>query len=684
MFGRRPSRCQSRAAFGSGGESCDKVRAIGARFRRRVTIAMLSRAPVSESTADVAGLRRLVTSHERQRNWAGFVEVCRQLAEHPDKPSDAVSFLQKAAVATESHLARPDEAEAIWREVMERDPDNRYAFAALRRLYAARHAWEELEALSRQRGALRTCLQTFEEELKKASGDERVDLCLRVARMHLESGMQSGRSRALALYEEVRTVEPEHVEAAEQLARLYDPDKQTGKLLEVLRVARAGLDPSEVVPLLRRLASIAEGGGDTAAAISSWNEVLELAGDDLPAVAALLRLHAAREDWPAVEGLILARVNDLATALLEEPGERDAFLALVGQVADLDDRLAIGGQAMPWYERAIELDPDDPRLAWAWQRVAEAEEDPRRRVELLSRAGALWQKRGDARRAFEALVQVVRVTPEDEAAVAALEGAAAVEDRWEEIAEIYREIAGQPLTMDEQIRVRLRLARLYAEELGDDERAVKSYQRIIDLSPTGQGIEELARLYEKRRRWDDLYQLLHDKQRPLLDEQGKRELDARLAGLLHDRLASAPRTERKSFAAELANSAEADDGDAAFDALLSVMMGPEADRSLIKAFEKLAERTGRWDDYLATCEDFARRVEAQNPRQAVEIWLLIATSYEVRKDDTAGALQAVERASELSPERQDLLVRRAELHRRREEWLECDLLLARLGAPANM
>jgi golgin subfamily B member 1 len=639
---------------------------------------------VSESTADVAALRRVVTQHERQRNWPGFVEVCLQLGEHQDRLRDAVSFLQKAAVATESHLGKPDEAEGIWRRVMERDPENRYAFAALRRLYAARRAWEELEALSRQRGALRTCLQTFEEELKKASGDERLDLCLRVARMHLESGMQSGRTRAVALYEEVRAIDAEQVEAAEQLARLYDPDKQTVQLIEVLRVARVGLDPSEVVPLLRRLAGLAEASGDTAAAIGSWNDVLELDPEDLPAVAALLRLHAAREDWPAVEGLILARVTDLAGALLDDPREREAFLTLVAQVADLDDRLAIGGQALAWYERAIELDPDQPKLAWAWQRVAEGTEDPRRRAELLGHAGALWQKRGDSKRAFEALIQVVKVMPEDEAAVAALEGAAAVEDRWEEVAEAYREMAGQPLTMEDQIRIRLHLARIYAEELGDDDRAVRTYQRIIDLSPTGQGIEELARLFEKRRRWDDLYQLLHDKQRPLLDDHGKRELDARLAGLLHDRLANAPQTERKTFAAELANSAEADDGDAAFDALLSMMMGQEADRSLMKAFEKLAERTNRWDDYFATCEHFARRVEAQNPRQAVEIWLLIATNYEVRRDDTAGALQAVERASELAPERQDLLVRRAELHRRREEWLECDLLLARLGAPANM
>jgi len=667
-----------------GGELCDKVRVVAVRFHRRRSIAMLSRAPVSESTADVAGLRRLVTTHERQRNWSGFVEVCRQLGDHPDKLPDAVGFLQKAAVATESHLGKPDEAEDIWREVMTRDPDNRYAFAALRRLVAARRAWEELEALSRQRGALRTCLQTFEEELKKAVGGERVDLCLRVARMHLESGMQSGKSRALELYEEVRSVEPDHGEAAAQLARLYDPEKQTEKLLEVLRIAQGGLDPAEVVPLLKRLAAMAESAGESAKAIESWAAVLDLDGDDLQAVGALLRLHAAREDWSAVEGLVLARVTDLATALLDRPGEREAFLALVAVVADLDDRLAVGGQAFPWYERAIEMEPDDPRLAFAFQRVAESETDQRRRAELSAQSARLWQKRGEARRAFDQLLQVVRVLPEDDSASTALEDAAAFEDRWEEVAEAYREMAGQPLTMEDQIRIRLRLARVYADEIGDDERSVRTYQRIIDLSPTGQGIDELARLYEKRRRYDELYQLLHDKKRPLCDDAGRHELDARLAGLLADRLANAPKEERKSVAAEMANSAEADDGDAAFDALVAVLMSPEADRSMLKPFEKLAERTGRWDDYFATCEDFARRVEEQNPRKAVELWLLIATAYEVRKDDTAGALHAVERASELSPERQDLLVRRAELHRRREEWLECDLLLARLGAPANM
>jgi golgin subfamily B member 1 len=640
--------------------------------------------PVSETTADVAGLRRLVTTHERQRNWSGFVEVCLALAAHPDKLPDAVSFLQKAAVATESHLGKPDEAEAIWRQVMERDADNRYAFAALRRLYAARRAWEDLEALSRHRGALRTCLQTFEEELKKAAGDgDRLDLLVRVARLQLESGMQSGRGRALELYEEVRAIDPDHREAAEQLARLYDPDKQTEKLVEVLRVARGSLDPAEVGPLLHRLAGRAEADGDHGKAIECWSQVLELDGDDLQAVAALLRMHAAREDWSAVEGLILSRATDLATALLEGPREREAFVALVAVVADLDDRLAVGAQAFPWYERAIEIAPEDPRLAFGFQRAAEAEEDPRERARLLAQSARLWQKRGEAKRAFDQLLEVVRVLPEDDGAATALEDAAAFEDRWEEVAESYREMAGQPLTMGDQIRIRVRLARVYADEIGDDDRAVKTFQRVIDLSPNGEGIDDLARFFEKRRRWDELYQLLHDKKRPLLDEAGRQELDARLAGLLHDRLANAPKNERKSVAAELASKAETDDGDAAFDALVAVLMSPEADRSLLKSFEKLAERTGRWDDYFATCEDFARRVEEQNPRKAVDLWLQIATAYEVRKDDTTGALHAIERASELSPERQDLLVRRAELHRRREEWLECDLLLARLGAPAN-
>src|SRR6185503_18426015 len=138
--------------------------------------------------------------------------------------------------------------------------------------------------------------------------------------------MQSGKSRALELYEEVRSVEPDHGEAAAQLARLYDPEKQTEKLLEVLRIAQGGLDPAEVVPLLKRLAAMAESAGESAKAIESWAAVLDLDGDDLQAVGALLRLHAAREDWSAVEGLVLARVTDLASALLDRPGEREAFL----------------------------------------------------------------------------------------------------------------------------------------------------------------------------------------------------------------------------------------------------------------------------------------------------------------------------------------------------------------------
>jgi hypothetical protein len=149
-------------------------------------------------------------------------------------------------------------------------------------------------------------------------------------------------------------------------------------------------------------------------------------------------------------------------------------------------------------------------------------------------------------------------------------------------------------------------------------------------------------------------------------------------------MADASPAERAALANEMLASEVPDENTAGFEALLSLLMNsPVVDRPTLKVFEKLAEKTQRWDDYLVTCEEVARRVETQDPGHAVELWLRVATAYEVRRDDTASALIAAERASQLDPERLDLLVRRAELHRRREEWQEHDRLMAQLGHPSG-
>ena len=103
-------------------------------------------------------------------------------------------------------------------------------------------------------------------------------------------------------------------------------------------------------------------------------------------------------------------------------------------------------------------------------------------------------------------------SPSDPTILDRLEQTAEATEDWSGLAHVFRTMASQPLGLEQQVDLRCRLGRLYSQNLGELDRAIATYRRVLDLSPTRTDIASvLEGLYVRTERWTDLADYLAER-----------------------------------------------------------------------------------------------------------------------------------------------------------------------------
>jgi tetratricopeptide (TPR) repeat protein len=336
-------------------------------------------------------------------------------------PSEALPVLRALAELRERDLGDADAALATWRRVLELDGEDAAALDALERLYLARQSFGELQAI-------------YQRRLDLLDGAvARRPLRIKMARLAEEMGDLAG---AVAAYQAVLEAAPEDRRTLEALERLHRRQEDWPALARVLEQHLA-LDPEDVEPRFD-LAALREAHlHDVTAAIEGYRRVLELS-----------------------------------------PGHAGARDALERHFAAGPHRFAVARILDPIYQRAGEYD----RLIGVRELFLEESDDPARRVELLHDIAELLEaKLQRPAQAFDALARALRADPSNRATLDRLERLAAALGAWEPLVGVYREVAQRPLALAQQIELRCRLGALYKDKLGQRERAIATFSRVLDL-----------------------------------------------------------------------------------------------------------------------------------------------------------------------------------------------------------
>lgn len=408
--------------------------------------------------------------------WNALVEVLRESAEGAESPEDRVAYLREMVDVYRDRLELTSMANQTWAEILEIEPHNHEAIAALEGGFEESGRWSELvEVLARKVGATDDV-------------EEKITLLRRQADIwddHLDG---SGSAAAL---EEILGYAPGDEDTIERLGELY---RESGDVRNSLRIAEieAGLQPDdERVESLRIVARrVAEELGDTPWATRTWERVSEETGaGDIEALRALETIYGSEARWQDWARVVQARVDatgvaacvpdahELATLYMDELEQPEAARDTWRRLLDHDggDSPAVEGLARV-YAQAMDWDSLEALGAesGSWILV----------YEHLARSGDTEQDPELRADAFTRMARVARDELQDSArTIVAAESLVAIEadsdDTLRELSGLYRE-AGDPDSQartiarlegrvdgDEQLELRQQLAAIHEDELNN-------------------------------------------------------------------------------------------------------------------------------------------------------------------------------------------------------------------------
>ncbi len=356
--------------------------------------------------------------------------------------------------------------------------------------------------------------QGIEEELgdayleiapETADPDAAVALLRQAGRVFDRRGIEP--ERAFATWQEVLRRVPDDAEALDVLdERLRDrgDGPQLAKVLE--RKARLAQDEGARFALLADLGRVfAEQVGDRRQAVQAFRQARELRPQDRNVALGLARLLD-----PQAEAEELYEVFESLEKGAAKPTDKVPVLLRMGHLAE--NVLDRPDAALEHYRRTLEHEPLNEhgfqgvvrlyRAAGRWGELAEVLEsrleqasDEEEQVALHRQLGALRaQQLADPTEAIDAWKQVLRRTPNDLEALAAMRELLRTQEAWEELTEVLRRLltlSNEPHAIKE---VRFELAEVLLEHLNAPNDAVEVARRIIDIQPHSP--TELLRLEE--------------------------------------------------------------------------------------------------------------------------------------------------------------------------------------------
>jgi golgin subfamily B member 1 len=316
-------------------------------------------------------------------------------------------------------------------------------------------------------------------------------------------------------------------------------DSQT--IRTALGTLQAIPDSNEAWTALR--SSTKESGGDL-----STDELLRL-------LEAARDKHVARGEWSAVAGLL-----EIASQVTENtPREAEALTeqakVLYGEMFD-DDGAGV------CYLRLLEIEPGNSvataaltesenkrqrfsELASTYATEAEQASDDVYKSSMLMRAAEMEVRYGgesvSLETAIERLEQAVRLDATNERAGRLLEHIYRSGNRWEELARVLERLADRSEKPASRVAAGVRLARLYAQHLSDNERSARAYDRVLRVDASHHEAKAfLSEFYGNDERWDALVALYERELKGKDINDAERLGDMLQIAMLHWRKLSCP------------------------------------------------------------------------------------------------------------------------------------------------
>ncbi|HWL85144.1 MAG TPA: hypothetical protein VNO21_05045, partial [Polyangiaceae bacterium] len=578
-------------------------------------------------------------THRAQQFVSCIVEAVPPTGETGLPESVEMDLAERAATLYDEMLGDIVAAQPYLERILTRDPSNERAFGRLKQILTTLERWEELEVL-------------YERAISAAPDlNRRADLLADVALVAEE--ITGDRPKAIAYYERILQLEPNHDQTVRALDSLYSNEERWQSLAELLRHRLEVASLDEAVALKLRLGALYTARlEDPATAIGFLEDVLQADATNREARDLTEKCLAVPELRPRAAAILeqvyiaLDAPRDLVRILevrLETAQAIEERRELLRRIAELrDDRLQEG--AFDVYARLVPIAPDDvearaglltlakklgafEEAARVLAESAEAANVPQPRAQILSELAQLLERHlNDSARAETVYRQVLDIGPDDtELALPiarSLERIYASSGRTRDLVEILRTEVKLEEDATARREIQGRLGELCETALDDPRGAIEAWRARLDDDPLDTAaLGALDRLYERTQEWRALVDILRARERQADDAKVRRRFMERVAQTLGDKLVDVPE-------AILAYRALVDE------------FGP--DEGALSALERLYETAERWPDLAETLE--ARLSIADGEESRLGLLAKLGAVRRERLDEVPEAIEAFRQA----------------------------------------
>jgi golgin subfamily B member 1 len=510
-----------RIPAGNIAERAAVLREIATIYRERVKsdaalVTVLSQI-VQLDDQDAEAVRELCRVHEALGRWRDLLAYQQKLAELTDNPLEKANLYRASARRWMDQFSNVQNAMAAYEALLAAEPADEEAQQKLKDLYQKRRAWPQLYAL-------------YQRQVESAEGPRHVELLIEMSKLAAER-LDRG-AEAIVLFKRILELDPQAPGVFDALEKQAEREKDWGTVAEALeqRARTTSETPARLAVLQKLGAVYAERLRDAAATTRTWRRVLELAPGHARALRVLRESYVAAGDWDGLEELYASQndleglVDFLSTAA-DKATDKQARVDISFRAARIfEEKLGAPERAARSYERVLSVVPDDSRAAAALVPIYEAEEKWARLPALYETLLAKSEDDGDKVGLLRKLTRVTGGPLADKAAAIAwarqayelspdaeslelLESTARAGGSWAAFVEAVeaRLKKKKGVTKEARRNLRIKLAELYARELGKVDDAVATYRDLVEADPgDADVVRTLDALLRGERRKDDL------------------------------------------------------------------------------------------------------------------------------------------------------------------------------------
>src|ERR1051325_200018 len=448
-----------------------------------------------------------------------LAEILRRRIEVAHDPDEQIELYFRRGAIFSDALGDLDEALACYNAVLDQESRNRKALEAIETIHFRREAWLKL-------------YETYEKLIDVADADsEMADIYARMARISSDalgtpasgSGPGYGEDKAIELWSRVLDIRGEDPQALEALGELCTRRERWEELVDIVeRQIAATQGEQDQIRLYKQLGRVWE---DKLArernALDAWLAADRLDGNDLETLRSLARLYRSTQSWDELSQTLrrIIEVGQMTDAI-----DESETIELYAQLGQLEGEvLGRVDDAVDAWRRVIAIDPSDFRALAAlealftregrWEgaidgleRRALVLDDEVLRRETLLQAASTWEEKVEDLTRAAAVYERVRASdPSNATASDRLEAIYSQQYKWTELVEVLLERSELRPSVEEQIAILNRVARIYESEIGDQESAFYVLQAAFKRDYShDQTAHELERLATATNRWQEL------------------------------------------------------------------------------------------------------------------------------------------------------------------------------------